>query len=473
MRTKLILFLTILFCNTALSLKGQGYNIDVTINGWSDTTLILGHYFNKKMLVNDTIIIDSAGKGTFKGNEPLPGGIYLMYMPDQKYFDVLIDDEQHFSIEVEKSNPVETLEVKGNKQEKAFNEYQKYLAKQQKKAQSLQSNIKDKAETHKDSVEIWKNQLSGLSSEMKSYWDNILKEYNGKFLASFIKGIKEVEVPDFKETPALPDSVVRWKRYEFYKEHYFDNIDLTDDRMLRTPYFSNKLETFLTKTIFQIPDSIVKESEKLIEKARENKDMEKYLIQFAFNTVNESKVMGMDAAMVSLAEKYYLSGYADWVDEEFLTKLEERVTKLKPNLIGNKAPDLKLISPNNEHYRLNEVYGKLTILVFWEPDCGHCKKEIPKLKEEIWDKYSDQGVKIFAVYTQHEKEKWTDFIEEHQLEEWINVWDPYNQSNFRNLYDIYSTPAIFVINEEKNIIAKRIGAEQLPGFIDYYLKKNN
>ncbi len=468
---KITIFLSLFFLISLIKVNAQGYKIDVTIDGWKDTTLILGHYFNKKMLVNDTITINKDGKGSFIGEEALPGGIYIIYMPDQKYFDILIDNEQHFSIAVNKDNPVESLNVHGNKQEYAFNEYQKYLSKQQRIATSLQTKLKNNADAKNDSVEIWKKQLGELTDKINIYWDDVLKKEQGTFLANFIKGIREVNVPDFNENKSLPDSVVRWKRYEYYKEHYFDNIDMQDDRMLRTPYFTNKLETFFTKTVFQIPDSIVKEANRVIEMAGENKEMEKYLIQFTFNTVNESKVMGMDAAMVALAERYYLSGYADWVDEEFITKLEERVTKLKPNLIGNKAPDLKLLSPNNEYYKLNEVYAKLTILVFWEPDCGHCKKEIPKLKEEVWDKFGDQGVKIFAVFTQHEKEKWTEFIEEHQLDEWINVWDPYNQSNFRNLYDIYSTPAIFVLDENKNIIAKRIGTDQLPGFIEYHLKK--
>ena len=471
MNTKFIIILSVFFSLTLFKVNGQGYKIDVTIDGLKDTTLILGHYFNKKMLVNDTIVVNHEGKGSFTGEEPLPGGVYIIYMPDQKYFDIFIDNEQHFSISTNKAKPIQNLKVKGNRQEQAFNEYQKYLNKQQKRAVALQNNIKEKAESQKDSVEIWKNQLNELTEEINTYWNNILSEYKGTFLANFIKGIKEVNVPDFNENKNLPDSVIRWKRYEYFKNHYFDNIDMQDDRMLRTPYFTNKLETFFTKTVFQIPDSIVKEANRVIEMAGDNKDMEKYLIQYTFNTVNDSKVMGMDAAMVALAERYYLSGYADWVDEEFLTKLEERVTKLKPNLIGNKAPDLKLLSPNNEYYKLSEVYAKLTILVFWEPDCGHCKKEIPKIKEEIWDKYGDQGVKIFAVFTQHEKDKWTEFIEEHQLEEWINVWDPYNQSNFRDLYDIYSTPVIFVLDENKNIIGKRIGTDQLTGFIEYHLKK--
>ncbi|WP_066631965.1 TlpA family protein disulfide reductase [Labilibacter marinus] len=451
--------------------QNKGYAIDVTVNGWQDTTLILGHYFNKKMLVNDTIYLNGDGQGKFEGDNKLAGGVYIIYMPDQKYFDVIIDDEQHFSLSVDKSDPVQTLQVNGNKQEKAFNNYQKFIFERQSKATAINNNIKDKSKTEPDSVDIWKKQLSELSTEVNSYWDNILKEHEGTFLSSFVNAMREVTVPNFYEINES-DSLKQIRKYQYYKLHYFDNIDMKDDRLLRTPFFTSKLENFFSKLVVQMPDSVVKESIRVIDMAEGNKEMEKYLIQYTFNKANESKLMGMDAAMVALGEKYYLSGYADWVDEEFITKLEDRITKLKPNLIGNTAPDLLMMSPNSQHFKLSEVYAPVTVLVFWEPDCGHCKKEIPKLKEVVWDKYQDQGVKIFAVFTQHETEKWTEFITDNQLEEWMNVYDPYNQTNFRNLYDIYSTPVIYVLDENKKIIGKRIGAEQVPGFIDHHLKLN-
>ncbi len=465
---KLSLIIATFFISS--SIIAQAYKINVTINGLKDTTLILGHYFNKKMLVNDTIYLDNKGYGSFIGDEKLPGGVYVIYMPDQKYFDIIIDNEQNFSLKVNKEDPVNTLSVKNNAQESTFNDYQRFIAKQQKQAEVLQNNIKTKPDS--DSLQIWKDEFSALTSNVNKQWDAIIKKHPNTFIAAFITAMKDIDVPDFSSDTTLNDSIAQWKRYEYYKEHYFDNIELKDDRLLRTPFFTNKLESFFSKTVFQIPDSIAKESKRIIGLASGNEEMEKYLIQFCFNLVNESKVMGMDRALVDIAETYYLSGKADWVDEEFLSKLEERVTKIKPNLIGNVAPELKLIDINNEAYhRLSEVYANYTILVFWEPDCGHCQKEIPKLKELVWDKYADTGIKIFAVFTQAETEDWHQFIEEHQLEEWINVYDPYNQSNFRNLYDIYSTPVIYILDKDKKIIAKRISAEQIPEFLDHY--RNN
>ena len=222
-----------LFCADGIA---QGYKIDVTIKGWQDTTLILGHYFDKKMLVNDTILIDSKGNGTFTGNEKLPGGVYIIYMPDKTYFDLIIDDEQHFTIATTKDNPLQSLVVNGNKQEKAFNDYQRFIFERQTKANVLQEKLKEKSESHPDSATIWRNSLNDLSKEVNSYWDVILSEHQGTFLASFVKAMRDIEVPLFNESN-LPDSVIQVKRYQYYKQHYFDNMDLSDDRLLRTPFF--------------------------------------------------------------------------------------------------------------------------------------------------------------------------------------------------------------------------------------------
>jgi hypothetical protein len=42
--------------------------------------------------------------------------------------------------------------------------------------------------------------------------------------------------------------------------------------------------------------------------------------------------------------------------------------------------------------------------------------------------------------------------------------------DLRKLYDVYSTPTIFILNEKKEIIAKKLGVEQLNEFLEGYTK---
>jgi thiol-disulfide isomerase/thioredoxin len=99
------------------------------------------------------------------------------------------------------------------------------------------------------------------------------------------------------------------------------------------------------------------------------------------------------------------------------------------------------------------------------PNCGHCQKEIPKLKE-IYDKWKDKSVMVYAVDIEVDEVKWKKFINEHHLD-WINVNDVNHQSNFRQLYDIYSTPIIYILDDKKVIRAKRIGVEQIDDFLTH------
>jgi alkyl hydroperoxide reductase subunit AhpC len=116
------------------------------------------------------------------------------------------------------------------------------------------------------------------------------------------------------------------------------------------------------------------------------------------------------------------------------------------------------------------VNAKYTILVFWDPDCGHCKKEIPALAKN-YDKLKSLGAVVYSVTTAtyEEMDKWKGFIKEHGCN-WINVGDPYFQGNpnFRKIYDISSTPVIYVLDKDKIIRAKRLGQDQIEDFIVKY-----
>jgi thiol-disulfide isomerase/thioredoxin len=121
---------------------------------------------------------------------------------------------------------------------------------------------------------------------------------------------------------------------------------------------------------------------------------------------------------------------------------------------------------------IHDVDADYTVLVFWEPTCSHCKKAIPKLHTIYKNELKDQNVKVLAVCTQFGedgKEKWVDFVNNHQLYDWINAWNPYDYK-YKVVYDIRSTPQIYVLNKDKEIIGKKLGPENVPELIEAYKK---
>lgn len=465
-----ISFLLILFLSLGALSNAQSHKIDIDIKNINDSSLILGYYFNKKIFVQDTTYINPNGGYSFKGNKALEEGLYVVYLEDKSYFDLLIGKDQSFSVSTSKDNLLQNMSIVGSEESADFLKYQQYLVSKQKEAGQIQEQLK--AASDANAKQALQDKMMTLSTDVKSQYEKLTNKHPDSFISIFLNATQEVSVPQMNppEGCSNPDSVAQRMRYDYYKAHYFDNFKMDDPRILRTPLFTNKLEAYFSKVLLQIPDTIIKESHRVIAMTNGNYEMEKYLIQHFFNMANESKIMGMDAVMVAIGETYYLSGHADWVDEEFIKNLQERVTKLKPNLLGKMAPDFKMQSYTEEFFRLSEIRADITILVFWEPECGHCEKEIPMLNEEVWKKYSNQSIQIVAVYTQWEKDPWVEFIHNHNLGEWIHLYDPYNRSNFRNNYDIYSTPVVYILDKNKNILAKRIGADQIPGFLDHHFK---
>ena len=119
---------------------------------------------------------------------------------------------------------------------------------------------------------------------------------------------------------------------------------------------------------------------------------------------------------------------------------------------------------------LHKVKGPFTALFFYDPDCGHCKTETPKVKEVI-DAYADKGVQVYAVCTEFDEDMWKDFIIKQETESWINVIDLENKSNFRGKYNIMGTPRLYLLDEKKKIIAKQIDSKALNEILENEFKK--
>ena len=179
--------------------------------------------------------------------------------------------------------------------------------------------------------------------------------------------------------------------------------------------------------------------------------------------------MGMDAVFVHMVNKYYTKDQAYWLDDAALYKIQERAKQLDPILIGKKARNIVLNDTSGHVQSMYKIKDSWTVLFFWDPDCGHCKKSMPKLIE-FYNEWHSKGVEIYAVCNETEIEKWKTFIKENNLK-WINVADPALHDNFRYDFDVATTPQIFVLDKNKIIRAKKIDAEQLGEFIKHETEK--
>lgn len=439
-----------------------GYEIKVKLNGYEGQKLFIGNYFGDKEYIKDSAVVSKKGWFVFKSEEPLPCGIYSVINQERnmRIVEFMVSSEdQEFSLETQYDNPVEKMEIKESLENELFSGYQKYMINNGKRRQEIGKLYMDVRNRNADSADMLKKEIEKMDEDYEAYRDNLISNNPTTLTARVLKTLIDVEVP---EPPMNEDGTKDSTfQYRYYKAHYWDNVDFSEDCIVRTPFFHKKLETYFTKLVLQIPDSINKEADMLMAKSmgEKKKELYHYIAWWVTMTYERSQYMCMDAVAVHMWKNYYQWPAAWWVDTTTMTRIREREKVMAPLCCNNIAPNLVMKDTAHKYQSMHAVKSKYTVLVFWDPDCSHCKKEMPIIKK-MYDSLHKMGVEVYAVGVEQEYDKWKAFIIDNDLN-WINVIDIYNETNFRTIYDINSTPIIYLLDENKRIIAKKMGAEQL------------
>jgi peroxiredoxin len=240
------------------------------------------------------------------------------------------------------------------------------------------------------------------------------------------------------------------------------------------------VEDYFRNIVPQAPDSIIKESDYLLLLARSSPEMYKFLLNWLTDEYINPKYMGQDAVFVHLFEKYHSKGVSNWLNEKQLTTISNRAYMLMSNLIGEQAADLQMTDAKGNNTSLYNIKSAYTVVVFWDPTCGHCRVQVPRLDSIYNAKWKNEGVKMYGVLTEtKDLQQWKDFIKENKMENWINVYETEGQRkmieqakapSYKQLYDVIQTPTIYLLDKDKKIIAKKLTMEQMDDVLDMKIK---
>jgi thiol-disulfide isomerase/thioredoxin len=465
----------------------QNYEINISLKSRNDT-VVLGHYFARgdMMLPNDTTILKN-GKGVFRGSRKLEKGVYFIYNDKKICFDIIMGDHQQFGITADTADFVNRTKFTASPENDVFFEFRRYNADRGKQFQQLNEQYKA-ATTDAEKNDI-RTQMQTLNRERIEFIEKLVADNRNLYVSKFLKTLVPPEThlpePPKDAQGRITDStyVYRW-----YRAHFFDNLNIYDPEMLRTPFYIERLTDFMTRVIPQHPDTICAEADRILAKARADAGIFQCVLVTLFNYYATSEVIQYENVWIHLAEKWYIP-YATWSKDDYIEMLKKEVEKKKPNLIGKHAPPmeyLQVLPP--EHFKAAaldtaikfDVYagvtlkdfrenlkGKYTAILFWDYSCSHCKKAIEELYK-VWEEYRDKGLVVVTVQSvlgRDAKGKWIDYINERQFFGWTNAWSPFS-NKWRDLYDISLTPQLYLLDEKENIIGKRLAPEQIQLFID-------
>ena len=310
-------------------------------------------------------------------------------------------------------------------------------------------------------------ELSGPGIEEFSGFKGLLKSGpNEDQIRNYLLSIKDDGLREFLLPQILPlnsDTNVYWLR-----SHFWDYTNLRSKSTIINPFFEKNREIYFEQVLGHDPDTVIKQLNKLLNSPMDNQ-VRKVLVSTATYHYETSNYMGEDKVFVWLAQTFYNSGFADWMEKDDLAKIKEKSDGLSTELIGNPARDFAFDTKDRGRIKLTDVQSPITILYFWDSTCGHCKKETPRLKK-LYEEYKDRGLEVVAITLENEFTSWNKYIAENELT-WINGYESdFERPNFLWYYYIPTTPKKLILNADKIIIAKNLDIEtNMRTFLDDYL----
>lgn len=468
-----ILCTSLIFC--------QGYQVTLQAPQYKKGIAYLTYYMGANLNIADSAAVSNTGIAIFKGPTKLPGGIYVVVLPGKRLrTDLLIDKEQKIIIKVDTTDLANKTIITGSNANLLYVQYQKVVAQ---KAKDLEMERKAylAATTKKDSL-LHEANYNLHNNELNTYRENFVKQQPTSMMAVLLKAMKEPAVA-ISNPVTKQDSL---NNYNYYKQHYWDGVTFMDERVIRTPFFLKKIERYYREVVPQTADSIIKDVDYKLLLARSCPEMYKFLLNWLTDEYINPKYMGQDAVFVHLFNKYHSKGLTSWLNEKQMEAISRRAYMLMANLIGEKGANLEMLDSSGKPSPLYDVNADYTVICFWDPNCGHCKEEVPRLDSIYQASWKSHNVKIYAVLTPDDKENaktdWVQFITTHKLTDWVHVYKTKamedadfaaQKPSFRQLYDITLTPSLYLLDKDKNIVGKKLTILQLNELLQVKWKTQN
>lgn len=422
--------------------------------------MMLAHYFGSKVKIVQKTTAHKPGNFIFSGSEPLKEGVYMILdREESKLFEFLIDQDQYFSLYTTPPHYIQSMKVKGSKINKLFFDYLKFnepLYKQIKKLTYQKETLDRQSEASKTT----ERQIDSLKKVLADYKQKTIHESKNSFLKTLLLATNEIPVPDSVKN-AGNNGI-----YRYYRDHYWDLFDLSDGRLLRTPIYDQKVQTYFKQLVPLEPDSVIHAINTVISKAQPNKEAVSHLVWLFTSEYQNPKYIGFDTVFVYLVDHYFKKMNIDHTTPSIKKALEKRADQLRPLLEGKTAPNLILQDTTGSYRSFMSLTNDYIILLFWDYSCSVCKKEIKTLQKLLKenDRYE---LTVFAVNTNSNLDEWKKAIQSKGMTDWINVNGTRSVTpDFHQLYLIDSTPVIILLDKNKKILAKRLAAKNVLDFLN-------
>lgn len=436
---------------------GGPAKFEIKLNEPFEGRVLLINTFADQNVKLDSAMVSSDHTIRFERESSYAQGLYFVVFPDNKLIQVLLGEDQKFTMQCSKSDPVKDMVVNGSIENEIFYKASKFEAGHKDKITPFTNALKAETEGT-DGYAKAKAARDVIVKERTDYLDNIFKKHPDILFTKFkLAG----------QNPTVRTDVTNDEKVYFYRKEFWDTVDFGDNRLLRTPVINNKLKRYFKELTAQNPDSIKSSTDLLLNKLLDHPIYYQFIanwIVFQYEPA-KSTLMDSEAVFVHMIQNYFTYNRAFWSDSTEVYGLQLRAFEMSQSLIGQQAPDVVSFGPDGSEKRLYDLEAEYIVVYMYNPTCEHCAIQSPKLSALWKEKHKSGILDVYAIAIDTDEAEWKDYIKKNDFQWENNVFDPTNKSIYAKYY-VNVTPELYLLNKERKIVGKNLKADQIMEMIE-------
>lgn len=439
---------TLLLLMISVSLLGQKNNLKLEIENFPEKEVYLASFYGEKNNILDTAF-PSNGKIIFPLKSEYYPGMYRIFLTKDVFFDIVYNKE-NIEIKTDYENLYEKLEVIQSNENKIYYDFLRKGNDYRMKFDLL-APVNDYFPQTDSFFYEARTKFLYVQAEFLEYINNTIKKNPDAWASKIIRQKKPLYY-----NPSLDEN----GRKEYAIEHYFDNMDFTDVELIRSNVYTTIAIEYMSLfsnpnfTQDQLENEFIKAVDKIMYEAMDNSIVYEFIVEYL---VTGFERFHFDKVLDYIAETY---NPEQCENEERKNDLQTRLDKYAELTSGKPGPDITIPDLDGNNIILSEIKSDYTLVLFWASWCPHCSEALPAINE-IYNSTERNKLEIIAISLDKVKEEWEKAVQELNLS-WINTCDMMGWDSQPAIdYNVYATPTMFLLDGQKNIVAKPITLNEL------------
>ncbi|MEM1119299.1 MAG: redoxin domain-containing protein [Bacteroidota bacterium] len=452
--------LCLLFLAFIKAASAVNYNFQFQIKGLDiPEKCVLGYYAGDFTYAVDSAKVANNGRIQFRGQRDLLDGMYFLMIPQKGFIDFIVYKDYQFQVQSDITNLQKNLTVSGSTENEGYFTYQRFLATKKEEIAQQNQMLQMLKRATKDPQVIQESQqrINELRQSIADRAHELMETHTTSFFCMMMEANELPEVPS--NIPVQLNGATNPIYLQYVKDKFWDNFDFNENGLLQTKIFATKASFFFEQLTARSVEGFIESTDILAKKSMVNPIALQNTLRWLVTTFENTKSKGTDAVFVHIFDTYFTTPEENGIDVATFSRIEQKANYFRPTLVGNVAPNITLLDQNDRSQSLHDLKAKYTMLYFFSPLCDKCRTATPKVVE-LFQQYKSKGLKCFAVCTDDKKAYWKNYVQENKLP-WTCVMDTDADLTIESKYAPNSLPNIFILDQDKKILANRVEVEEL------------